>query len=396
MLQNLINSRKLLLQYSLALVLCVVSSQYSTAQQCGEIICTNYVNHQGFPAPEWVGTQWILSGEVQEYAGYPNEPALLVAVVDDSCNAWRTPGIDNGDTVNLEHCFGQFNGAAFSCPGATQWRGSRSEAYFIFQTTDPVQMDSLVSMLENKIPIGHSVLIYTYIQYDPIGSYSIYDNWPIGLYDHFVNLGSDSIVPYKPDNGFISFYVQGDSTTYQEVYGPPIDSNIVQLLTFTGSVPACLTSLLPFSDTSFCSGDSTVINATHGYDNYLWSTGDTTLSISVNQDTVYSVVASQNLGCDMVDSVTITLLNCTGIEVEENSGFSIYPNPSSGSLTLEKTWQENNVNLCIYNLLGELVYNEKLLFQGESHSINLQLPPGVYQVILSNQNRKSMHRVVIE
>jgi hypothetical protein len=53
-----------------------------------------------------------------------------------------------------------------------------------------------------------------------------------------------------------------------------------------------------------CPNDSTTLTASAGYANYLWSTGDTTSSIMASPGT-YWVQASDNLGCQAVDTATV-------------------------------------------------------------------------------------------
>lgn len=49
--------------------------------------------------------------------------------------------------------------------------------------------------------------------------------------------------------------------------------------------------------TSFCEGGSIQLDAGSGYNNYSWSTGATTQTITVNQSGSYNVTVTNNLGC---------------------------------------------------------------------------------------------------
>ena len=55
-----------------------------------------------------------------------------------------------------------------------------------------------------------------------------------------------------------------------------------------------------------CDGETTIIDAGAGFDNYLWSTGATTQTLNVAYSGIYSVTVSDNLGCSSTDAVTIT------------------------------------------------------------------------------------------
>jgi len=184
-----------------------------------QVKCNTFISTPGWPASGWAGTNWMLSGEQQEYGGYGNRPAIHIAVIDPiTLQAWRTPGIDNGDTVYTEHCYGQFNGHGALCSGAAGWRGGRSEGMFIFQLNYPTQMTALVNMLDNVIPDGHYIMAYTYIVDTYPAPSSLYGSWPPALFTSFQNLGATSFTPGMPDDGFIFFCQKGNIASVQEMH----------------------------------------------------------------------------------------------------------------------------------------------------------------------------------
>ncbi len=88
---------------------------------------------------------------------------------------------------------------------------------------------------------------------------------------------------------------------------------------------------------------------------YLWSTGDTTASITVSPTvpTLYSVVSTTEHGC--MDSISVTVLCLTAsISTADEIGFNLYPNPASTSVTIEGA---NMNEITIYNTLGQVVKN---------------------------------------
>lgn len=58
------------------------------------------------------------------------------------------------------------------------------------------------------------------------------------------------------------------------------------------------------NDFSICQGDTTILNAGIAQ-GYLWSTGDTTQTIEVTQSGTYSVIVTNEFGCDRGDEITI-------------------------------------------------------------------------------------------
>ncbi len=72
-------------------------------------------------------------------------------------------------------------------------------------------------------------------------------------------------------------------------------------------------------DQVICNGESVVLTA-EGGDSYLWSTGDTTASITVNpnEDTIYSVEVTTN-NCSSTDDVMVTVLPTPEIIISEDT-----------------------------------------------------------------------------
>lgn len=82
----------------------------------------------------------------------------------------------------------------------------------------------------------------------------------------------------------------GVNTFYIRIESPNTCYQIVELtLTLVEKPKANITNTMPI-----CEGSSITISAENGYDSYLWSTGETTNSISVSQPGNYNVVINQN------------------------------------------------------------------------------------------------------
>ncbi len=111
-----------------------------------------------------------------------------------------------------------------------------------------------------------------------------------------------------------------------------------QMLTSNGSVDivvaklidCCLPTVAPpisfVGTTTFCSGDSIILNAGAGYSNYQWiPTNDTTQSITVSSSGNYAVIISDNCGTDTSQTVTITVNQSSSFNqiFTECSGFSV-------------------------------------------------------------------------
>ena len=69
-----------------------------------------------------------------------------------------------------------------------------------------------------------------------------------------------------------------------------------------------------------CIADQVTITATAGFSSYLWNTGETTASINVSEEGVYTVTATDSNGCDDTTSTTVTnylLTQIIDVEIEQ-------------------------------------------------------------------------------
>lgn len=86
-------------------------------------------------------------------------------------------------------------------------------------------------------------------------------------------------------------------------------------------------------NTNVYSGEGATLTAS-GADSYLWSTGETTASITVypTATATYSVVGTTN-GCD--DEAEVTVNVTVGVGENELENTKVYPNPTNGELKIE-------------------------------------------------------------
>ena len=182
------------------------------------IICRTYLQHAALSA-EWNGTSFEVNGITGDYGGYTT-PSIMIGVIDpNTLSIWGTPYIDNSVSpsviLNPNHCFGQFNGDPSVCGNTSLMGRDRVHDYFVFNYNNPTQLDSLASMLENKIPDEYYILAYSYIPNNYGGwqlyTDSLYTNWPNSLFNAFQNLGATGFInSNQHDDGFIFFCKKGD------------------------------------------------------------------------------------------------------------------------------------------------------------------------------------------
>jgi len=113
---------------------------------------------------------------------------------------------------------------------------------------------------------------------------------------------------------------------------------------------------------------------------------------TATQSGSYSVIVG---GCESQSvSVVITSIN----NVDDNSFFSVYPNPNNGSFTVSFTGiVTEQYQLEIKNIVGASVYKESILNQSGQYSkqINVaDLGKGIYLIRLSSSNNEVVKKMV--
>jgi hypothetical protein len=89
----------------------------------------------------------------------------------------------------------------------------------------------------------------------------------------------------------------------------------------------------------------------------LWSTGDTTSSITVYDTGTYVLVAWNKYSCLGFDTMRIKGVKCyAGITDQNSSGLLVYPNPGKDVLKIEGLETHTSVEIILFNLQGEHVY----------------------------------------
>jgi hypothetical protein len=102
-----------------------------------------------------------------------------------------------------------------------------------------------------------------------------------------------------------------------------------------------------------------VLDAGAGFTSYLWSTTETTQTISVTTNGQYIVtVTTAGVGCS--DSDTINVNFTSGVVNVDGSvtNISLYPNPSNGPFNVSiDNIETSNLVIDIMDMTGRIVYN---------------------------------------
>lgn len=119
------------------------------------------------------------------------------------------------------------------------------------------------------------------------------------------------------------------------------------------------------------------------------------LNPSTSTPNTYTVYYTTNGVCPAVDSTTIVIGVCTGVDVNQVANeMSIYPNPTNG-LFMVNINDFNNATLTVIDVLGKAVLNQNIT--SASTPVNLTgYNKGVYFVKVESNNGNTIKKIVIE
>ena len=135
-------------------------------------------------------------------------------------------------------------------------------------------------------------------------------------------------------------------------------------------------------------GESATLTAS-GADSYLWSTGETTATITVapEETTSYSVVGTKD-GCE--GSAEFIVEVTVGLEENEKNNAKIYPNPTNGIMQIEsKDMKEISVFMPSGQCLENINVNEDMYMLDMSC-----YESGVYYLRITNADSVRVYKTI--
>ncbi len=252
----------------------------------------------------------------------------------------------------------------------------------------PCNPDSIV-ITPNKLCSGNSTTLTAYSQY-PANI-----NWFASATSSVaIASGSVYVTPTLTAVGSTSIY-----NYYAQANNCSLTPNAQAQLT-VNPLPI-LTAIA--ARTLFCKYDTNTLTVS-GANTYTWSNsvnGPINL-ISANSPSYagvlsYTVVGSNLFGCIGSTTVSTRFVACTSlIESSRNESFLfIFPNPSNGSFSIKNESALENLNLEIYNGLGQLVFLIEL--NKNDIEINSRLAKGIYYyAIKQNTEALKAGKLIVE
>jgi|GEM_PF-2758615 len=130
-------------------------------------------------------------------------------------------------------------------------------------------------------------------------------------------------------------------------------------------------------DTTAVNVDSLVLDAGNSGSAYLWSTGETTQSITVTTDGNYSVTVTNNAGCQAGDTIQVFFYPVNIRDVDLQQQWSVYPNPAQENIIIEAKGNVLKTEAVIMDIHGRTVL--KTIITGNVNTIPLSgLKSGLY------------------
>lgn len=154
--------------------------------------------------------------------------------------------------------------------------------------------------------------------------------------------------------------------------------------------------ILGGDSSTVCAGDALTLTAV-GASTYTWNTGSTgpMITVTPTASTVYSVVGTSTNNCSNSAAKMIVVSLCTGIAANtmSDSDVQVYPNPSSGVITISSKLTET-VNVKVYDMIGRELIKKQI-----SGTQNIDLSSfanGTYILRFEKGDKTMYKKVVIE
>jgi len=150
-------------------------------------------------------------------------------------------------------------------------------------------------------------------------------------------------------------------------------------------------------DQVICAGESLVLDAGPAYESYLWSTGETTQGIELNQAGDYWVMVTNEIGCQATDTVQVVSEICTGLPDITGNGITIYPNPNQGQFAITTSQPLDQLQLQIIDVQGKQHFYQELqnVPSGEL-TVKVIIPKGLYILFLETKQQRYQSKLLIK
>ncbi|MDP4664487.1 MAG: T9SS type A sorting domain-containing protein [Salibacteraceae bacterium] len=137
-------------------------------------------------------------------------------------------------------------------------------------------------------------------------------------------------------------------------------------------------------DTVLCANEYFDLVAGIGYQSYTWNgVNNNYNAIRVDSTGDYTILAIDEYGCEVKDTISVTLNDCLGVNEIDNASLIVYPNPTTDVVSL--TTNMNGYKTAqVYDMTGRVVAVENT--NTNTMTISLAaLKAGVYKVVVTSE-----------
>ncbi|RLD44623.1 MAG: hypothetical protein DRI86_07090, partial [Bacteroidetes bacterium] len=272
---------------------------------------------------------------------------------------------------------------------------SSTTAYIVTISDGALSTSASQFIIVNAIPVGSlpsdtAMCSNNQILLDAGGGYASY-LWSNGDTNQIININASNL-PY----GFTDYYV----TISNSIGCSIVDSSKVEVREAPSNLIAddsvCI-FIVPYY----------VFDAGPNMSSYLWSTGDTTQTITLHTadyplgNNNFWVSVYDNIGCFGSDTANLQLVICESIyESEDGNVVKVYPNPTTAivNIEIESEYQED-ISIDIYDNQSKLVFSNNTSISTTKKTLRLnldKLSKGVYIMHIKGENTYSVQKIIIQ
>jgi len=154
-------------------------------------------------------------------------------------------------------------------------------------------------------------------------------------------------------------------------------------------------------DITITENQTVIIGSGFNLTSYLWNTGDTVPLIVVIGDSIgigthnYWLYSEGTNACSSTDTIIITVTPSIGVDdVENENGIKIYPNPTTGLITIKNEELRMN-NVSVFDIYGKKVLETEV--KSQKYELDLRKEAkGIYIIKVTTDKGVVVEKVVLE
>lgn len=221
----------------------------------------------------------------------------------------------------------------------------------------------------------------------------------------FSNVSDMSSFTYHHGNNRMYFHYEGGGQFggTSETLGY-VDAAATVILNPNGSVgcPSQITytfnSIDLGNDTTICQSQAPIVlEAGFGFDSYSWNGDNSNWNIyPVSTSGQYIVEATDASGCNIVDTIEVTVDPCLSTTAFDMSSMTVYPNPSTGIFSIDFNTNFDRAVVKIIDLTGKVCYNKEVNDATSTYTVDANhLENGVYVLSVEMDGTFARSQIVV-